>query len=194
MGPQSCWVHNDYFAGHAMVLDSFTCAGILQKKQLNPRLFEKEEVVRAVTFCSKYAMLARDIDVLYKSKVDPKDEGACVPFSTMVSKYFSASGIPCYRVQGLFMEKFHSFNLVVIDNVEYILDFTADQYVPKSAPVFIPRDNCFIDSTGHPTNAPLGTFTKMYLVEKVFSGDQIEFTDIPKAREYQRLLDSLVRK
>jgi hypothetical protein len=75
--------------------------------------------------------------------------------------------------------------------VEYVLDFTADQFVPGNAPVFMPRDWCFVDSCGKPTSRQKGIFTKMYRIETVFASDQINFTDTPKAKEYQRLLDSL---
>jgi hypothetical protein len=57
----------------------------------------------------------------------------------------------------------------------------------------MPRDWCFIDSCGSPTGASRGTFTKMYRIETVFESDQITFTDTPKAKEYRRVLDSLLR-
>jgi hypothetical protein len=60
--------------------------------------------------------------------------------------------------------------------------------------VFMPRDWCFADSCGNPAREPSAagsTFTKMYRIETVYASDQITFTDTPKAREYQRVLDSL---
>jgi hypothetical protein len=191
--PKSCVVSNSYFAGFSNVLDSAACRRILQPTQAVQKILSpKAAQSRPDAFCGRFGRLAHDIDELYKSKIDPRDEGACVPFSTMVAKYFTANGIPCYRVQGMFIAAFHSFNMVVVDGVEYVLDFTADQFVPGSAPVFMPRDWCAVDSCGRPTRAPGGTFTKTYPVEAVFASDQITFTDTPQAREYQRLLDSLL--
>ena len=191
-GDRSCGAANSYFAGFSKVLDSGTCDRILRPRQTTQKILVRAGQTARKAFSGGYGRLAPDIDALYRSKIDPKDEGACVPFSTMVAKYFTANGIPCYRAQGLFIGAFHSFNIVVVDSVEYVLDFTADQFVPGSAPVFMPRDWCFVDSCGSPTAAPRGTFTKMYSIETVFTSDQITFTNTPKAKEYQRVLDSLL--
>jgi|WetSurMetagenome_2_1015567.scaffolds.fasta_scaffold00017_54 hypothetical protein len=187
----SCPVYNDYFRGFSRVLSDTACRRILQPRQLTKKIFPAAGSVSRLRFCSRYGRPARDVYMLYTSKIDPKDEGACVPFSTIVAKYFTKRGITCYRVQGLFMDEFHSFNLVVVEGVEYILDFTADQFVPGSSPVFMPRDFCFADSCGEPTQHPRGTFTPFYRVDKVFDAGQIDFSDNPKARAYRRLLDSL---
>jgi hypothetical protein len=192
-GKRSCSVTNSYFSGFSNILDSIACYRVIQPRQTTQKILipsAAAQLPRSV-FCGRYGRLARDIDVLYKTKIDPRDEGACVPFSTMVTKYFTANGIPCYRAQGAFIEAFHSFNIVVVDSVEYVLDFTADQFVPGNAPVFMPRDWCFVDSCGKPTRRQQGIFTKTYRIETVFASDQINFTDTPKAKEYQRLLDSL---
>jgi hypothetical protein len=191
-GRPSCSVSNSYFAGFSNVLDSGGSDRLLRPRQTTQKILARAAQTARKAFCGRYGRLAPDIDALYRSKIDPKDEGACVPFSTMVAKYFTANGVPCYRAQGLFIGAFHSFNIVVVDSVEYVLDFTANQFVPGSAPVFMPRDWCFVDSCGSPTGTPHGTFTKMYRIETVFASDQITFTDTPKAKEYQRVLDSLL--
>lgn len=191
-GKHSCNVTNSYFSGFSRILDAVDCRRILRLPGAAQRILSRPASATSDLFCGRYGALAHTIDAIYKSKIDPLDEGACVPFSTMVAKYFTARGIPCYRAQGLFMNTFHSFNIVVIDSAEYVLDFTADQFVPRSAPVFIPRAWCFVDSSGSPSSAASGTFTKMYRVETVYASDQVTFTDTPKATEYQRLLDSLV--
>ncbi|HUI93903.1 MAG TPA: hypothetical protein VLX68_16790 [Chitinivibrionales bacterium] len=193
-GPPSCPVKNGYFTGFSKVLSDTACARILTSGQRTAKIFPSAVSVSRAAFCSKYAGLARDIYASYTAKIDPHDEGACVPFSSLVAKYFTQKGIPCYRGQGVFVSAFHSFDIIVIDSVEYVLDFTADQFVPGSSPVFMPRDWCFADSTGMPTAHPAGTFTKFYQIEKVFSANQIAFTETPKAKEYQQLLDSLQKK
>lgn len=191
-GARSCTVVNSYFTGFSNILDSAGCQRLLRQRQSTQKILPRAAQTTAKSFCGNYGRLAPDINALYRSKIDPEDEGACVPFSTMVAKYFTMKGIPCYRAQGEFIGAFHSFNIVVIDKVEYILDFTADQFVPGSAPVFMPRDWCFVDSCGSPTMAPRGTFTKLYRIETVYASDQVTFTGTPKARQYQRALDSLL--
>ncbi len=193
-GPASCSVRNDYFRGFAGMLSDTACSRVLETRQRVKKIFPSAVSVDRATFCSHYVRPARDIYAIYKSMIDPKDEGACVPFSTMVAKYFTKRGIACYRVQGQFIGAFHSFDLVVVDSVEYILDFTADQYVPNSSPVLIPRDFCFADSCGEPTARPGAISTAFYRVEKIFTPDQIAFTETPKARAYQQLLDSLEKE
>jgi hypothetical protein len=193
-GPAGCSVRNDYFVGFCGVLADSACAKVLQPRQAGKRIFPAAVSTDRAGFCLRYGGPARAVFELYKSRIDPKDEGACVPFSTIVAKYFTKRGITCYRAQGMFMAAFHSFNLVVVDSVEYILDFTADQFVPASSPVLMPRDFCFADSCGRPTARPHGTFTPFYRIDKVFSPDQIDFSDNPRARQYRRILDSLEQR
>jgi hypothetical protein len=45
-----------------------------------------------------------------------------------------------------------------------------------------------------PTSHPQGTFTAFYRIDKVFSADQIDFSDNPKAQVYRRFLDSLEQR
>ncbi len=193
-GIKSCTISNDYFTGFSLVLDSLNCSRILVTKQFGHEILPNAVQTSRDVFLAHYGNYAKAIYSIYKANIDPHDEGACVPFSTLVSKYFSHNGIACYRAQGTFMSMFHSFNIVVVDSVEYILDFTADQFVPQSAPVFIPRDKCFADSCGIPTSAPQGNFSPMYRIETIFSSDQVAFSDTPKARQYQSFLDSLIGK
>jgi hypothetical protein len=190
-GPTGCNVKNDFFRGFSNILSDSGCVGIIEDRQITPKIFPAAVSVSRAVFCSLYTRMASNIHTVYKTKIDPKDQGACVPFSTMVSHYFTYKGIRCYRAQGTFIGRFHSFNLVVIDSTEYILDFTADQFLPNSSPVFIPRDYCFVDSSGSPTRRPGGIFTRIYNIDKVFSADQIAFTGTSMAKEYQRILDAL---
>ncbi len=190
-GRAGAQVSNDYFKGFSSILSDSACARILTARQTQARIFPAGKSTGKAEFCSRYIGPARDVYSIYKERIDPKDEGACVPFSTIVAKYFTKRGIKCYRAQGTFIGAFHSFNLVVIDDAEYVLDFTADQFVPGSSPVLLPRNCCFVDSCGRPTANPNGTFTALYNIDKVYDPAQIDFADTPAARLYSRLLDSL---
>lgn len=187
-------VRTRYYDGFAKVETPQHCETIVgNAKQKSPRIKKMGDGISRKAFLREYPSLAHDILNVYRGTIDPRDEGACVPFATLVAKYFTARGIPCYRIQGIFISQFHNFNLVVIDDAEYILDFTADQFLPGSSPVLIPRDFCNIDSTGAPTNISQGRFTPMYLIDKVFSAEQVKFSDTPDARRYNQVLDSLLK-
>ncbi len=187
-------VRTRYFAGFSRALDRRVVGAILRTSQRTQRLAPEARSIGTAQFTEAFPALARAIDSAYRKKIDPLDEGACVPFSTLAAKYLSARGVPCYRVQGVFISQFHSFNMLVVDSVEYILDFTADQFLPRSAPVLMPADWRQIDSTGAPTRATAGISARMYQIEKIWASDRLRFTDTPDARLYRSLLDSLLRE
>jgi hypothetical protein len=187
-------VTTEYLRGFSGVRTAGQCGAILRPVQKTEHLNTVTESCAKSHFVKLYPRLARRIDSLYRRTVNPRDEGACVPMSTLAAKYFTAQGIPCYRGQGTFITQFHSFNVVVVDSVEYILDFTADQFLPASSPVFMPRDFCSIDSTGRPTDTPQGTFTPMYRIEKLFHPDNVAFSETDEAAEYRNMLDALLQK
>ncbi len=191
-GAQSATVITRYFEGFSSIVSEKQVKSVLQSAQSSPRILDLGERNTRREFIARYPGCAARVLAAYRTRIDPRDEGACVPFSTIVAKYLTEKGITCYRAQGRFISRFHSYNIVVVDTVEYILDFTADQFLPSSSPVLIPRDFCFIDSTGAPTRTPHGTVTPMYLAEKVFRPDQIRFTDTDEAGEYRAVLDSLL--
>jgi hypothetical protein len=186
-------LHTRYFQGFSGIEDDAKCRLVLQQHQTATQILPKGVNNRSRTFIKKFPCLAGRISEIYGKAINPLEEGACVPFSTIAAIYLSGSGLTCYRAQGLFINKFHSFNLIIIDNVEYILDFTADQFLPGSSPVLIPRDCCFIDSAGGPVCRNHGKVTPMYLIDRVYSADQISFSDSPDALQYSRILDSLMQ-
>jgi hypothetical protein len=185
-------IHAMYFEGYTGILGEEQCRAVLKPEQTVDPVFSDGVSNRRNSFLKKYPCPAKIIADIYKSRIDPAEEGACVPFSTIVAKYLSGKGIECYRAQGQFIGRFHSFNLVIIDGVEYILDFTADQFLPASSPVLIPRKCCFIDSTGSPVCENHNKVTPMYIIDKIYSKDQVWFNDSPQAVKYQILLDSLL--
>ena len=191
---RSIIIKNSYLHSYDSVLTGAQCASILRKKQKTPRLPGALPQSTRQRFIAGYPVVAQTIATIYAQLIDPRDEGACVPFSTLVSKYFTARGIPCFRASGQFIEQFHNFNVVIIDSVEYVLDFTADQFIPGSAPVLIPRDCCYIDSLGRPTEKPAVDSTRFYIFDRLYAADQISFSETATAVKYQRILDSLVQQ
>jgi hypothetical protein len=185
----------EYFKGFSRVRSAADVTKALTNgSRKTPALLDSAGSIPRRTFTKVFPALSRRLDSLYRKQINPRDEGACVPFSTLAAKYLSAKGIACYRCQGNFIKEFHSFNLVIIDSTEYILDFTADQFLPSSSPVLIPRASCFIDSLGRPTSDTSGTVTPMYIVDKVFHPDQLSFSESEEARFYREALETLFKK
>ncbi|MBD3391156.1 MAG: hypothetical protein GF418_03780 [Chitinivibrionales bacterium] len=191
---RSTGVATRYFEGFAEVESRRKLRKVLVKRQSVSRILASGRAVPRDVFLREYPRLTASVVKHYRERIDPQDKGACVPFSTIVSKYFSSRGVECYRAQGRFITQFHSFNIILVDSSEYVLDFTADQFLPGSSPVFIPRNNCFIDSTGAPTDSPQGRCTKMYRAEQVFAPRDLRFTDTEEAALYRAILDSLLRE
>jgi len=194
-GEKGSIVTTSYFKGFETVLSQEKCKRIIKTADPEYRkLLPKGQSITADKFIRAYVRLAIRVHDIYKNKIDPSNAGACVPFSTVAAKYFTAKGIPCYRAQGSFIAEFHSFNLVIVDTKEYILDFTSDQFIPNTAPVLIPLSHCFIDSTGQPVNNPRGTFTVMYRINQIYDPKHLNFTKTKDAQWYQEMLDSLLRE
>lgn len=191
---RSVTIQTRYFDGFNNIVSGEKCLSVMRESQETQPVMEKLRGISTRRFHKEYHKLAFSIDSVYRENINPKDEGACVPMSTMVAKYFSSNGVPCFRCEGQFISEYHNFNLIIVDDVEYILDFTADQFIPGSTPVLIPRDYCHIDSLGYPTNMPQGTFTSMYAIARIFDPERISFSNTEKALEYKRILDDLLKE
>jgi hypothetical protein len=181
----------DYFDWYSGIVTEIQCRSILLQRQTVPKILLDADNVKRQDFLKTFPALANRLAALYKDNINPAEEGACVPFSSIVAIYLSRNGIPCYRAEGLFISQFHSFNLVMVNGVEYVLDFTADQFLPKSVPMLIPRDCCSIGSKGKPVCRNNSGFTQMYRVERIISSDNIRFSDSPGAEKYVKMLESL---
>lgn len=122
--------------------------------------------------------------------IDPREVGGCTPVSTVLVKLLKKYGIQACRADGTFIEEFHSFVIINIEGVEYVLDFTADQFVPGVAPVLVPRNHCFIN----PLNGRFGAEGRaVYTVARLFLADNIRIADSEDAAVYRRLLNSVMR-
>jgi hypothetical protein len=115
--------------------------------------------------------------------------GACVPVSTIALKLLYHWGLHAMKAEGVFIEEFHTFIVINIENVEYILDFTADQFVPGVSPVIVARDLCFINSKGTLDKSGI----PIYQIEKVFPGPS-ELNNTEKSRIYHHIYDTVFKK
>jgi len=120
---------------------------------------------------------------LIKKHIDFREVGACAPISTVLVKLLRDYGIQAFRIDGNFITEYHTFVIVNVDGVEYILDFTADQFVPGVIPVVVPRDYCHLDTQGKLAREGVPVYT----IAKVFSADQIELSNDSSAIQYKNI-------
>ncbi len=120
---------------------------------------------------------------LIKKNIDPLETGGCAPVSTVLVKLLKDSGLYAYRVEGNFINEFHTFAVINIEGVEYILDFTADQFVPDVTPVIVPRDFCYLNEKGKIAKQGL----PIYTIAKIFNPDQISLSDNKTADVYRNI-------
>ena len=122
-----------------------------------------------------------------RDALDFRETGACVPVSALVVLLLEDQGIPGWRVEGTFIREWHTFVVLGIDGVEYVLDFAADQFVPDVSPVLIPRDSCFLGADGRLG----GEGEEIYLPGRIYSAQQSLLVDSDETRLFRDILDSL---
>jgi hypothetical protein len=118
-----------------------------------------------------------------KANIDPLQVGACAPISTLLVKLLQDDSLYAYRIEGNFINEYHTFVLLNIDSVEYILDFSADQFTPGVVPVFFPRDLSHLNDRGK--LAPEGR--DIYLIGKIYSPEQSDLTDTKAAQLFREI-------
>lgn len=185
-GTLSNEVSNDYFDPYSHASTEKTIRNLLVPNQRTDTLPVKYLDNSADTFI---AFMTGPGKVLYRTLQDSLDfraVGACVPVSAIVVRLLDQWGIGAYRVEGTFIKEWHTFVIVGIDNSEYVLDFTADQFVPDVSPVLVPRDSCFLSSDGR-----LGANgDAVYEVARIYTAEQSRLVD----REQTRIYESIYRR
>lgn len=162
----------------SVFIPSQTCAFLPIEKKSNGR----DDFIRFME--GPGTVLANRI----KKTIDPLTVGACAPVSTVLLNLLGDFNLIAYRIEGVFLKEYHTFVVIPVDSVEYILDFTADQFVPGVSPVFFPRDVAFLDTSGRLSKegAPV------YRVEKIYSQEQSRLVDGKIAEDYRALYESVL--
>lgn len=187
-GPFSDEVDNCYFEGFRNVLSGAEIKKRLVKQQASPLLpvdqkaNSREDFIRFME--GPGARLAGEM----KKAINPREVGACAPISTIVVKLLDEWGLPAFRVEGVFIKEFHTFNIINIEGVEYVLDFTADQFAPGVSPVFFPRDYSNLNTRGR--LSVMGT--PVYQIGKVFTAAQTALSENKEGEGYRRIYDKVV--
>jgi len=182
--------NNSYFDGFDRINTKTEILTILQDSQQTPLLPVVKYSNEKKTFIQFMTGPGKDLYALIKKQIDFKEVGACTPISTVLVKLLEHYGLNAFRIDGNFIREFHTFILINVDKVEYVLDFTADQFIPGVIPVLIPRDYCHLDEQGK--LAPEGT--PVYSIAKVYNADQVELSNDTSAVLYKNIYNTIVKK
>jgi hypothetical protein len=186
---QSKKIDNLYFEGYRNVILGSDIKKILQKKQQQKKLPVNTPENSAKNFIRFMETTGKKLHTEISKNINPLESGGCAPVSTVLVKLLQKNGLTAVKAEGVFIKEFHAFVIINIEGVEYVLDFTADQFVPAVSPVFIPRDFCFLGE-----NARLSkTGLPIYQISRIYSADNVSLTDSEDAEIYKQMLDSLSR-
>jgi hypothetical protein len=128
------------------------------------------------------------LDSLLRANIDPQEVGGCSPIATITMLLMHKRGIEAYKGEGTFIKEYHAFNIIMIDSVEYVVDFSANQFVPDVSPVMVPRNKCFLDSLGRlaDTGAPV------YQAARLYTTEQSSLADDKSSELYRAVYDKVL--
>jgi len=189
-GVRSREIDNCYFRGYQNARSATAIGGILARSQSAPLLPVDQHPLKKTEFISFMQSSGVLLDSLVGALLDPREVGGCAPVSTVLVLLLRQKGLYAYKIDGTFIKEFHAFAIVNIEGVEYVLDFTANQFVPRVAPVLIPRDRCFLDSLGRLSSRG----TPLYQPAKIYAPDQCSLSDGKEAEVYRRILDAVTAR
>lgn len=181
---------NKYFKGYSKVDDSVTIMSILKQSQVKPFLPVAESINTKASFLRFMTAQGKSLHNQIKNAINPLATGGCAPISTIAVKLMKDCGITAYRAEGTFISEYHAFAIVNIDNVEYVLDFAADQFIPDVSPVLIPRDQCYLNSQGEPDT----TGVPIYQIDRVYNADQVDLSQSNDADVYRKIYDTAKKR
>lgn len=181
-------INNCYFDGFKRIDSRKAILNILQKSQRTSFLPVKKIKNRKEDFIKFMEGPGKKLNGLIEKHIDPKETGGCEPVSTILVKILKNSGLHAYRIEGNFIKEFHTFVIININNVEYILDFTANQFIPDVTPVMIPRDFCHLNENGKLSE----TGNPVYSIAKIYNADQTELTKDKSADIYRKIYTEVI--
>jgi hypothetical protein len=179
-----------YFKGYCNINTPAKIKSLLKASQAGPLLPVEARVNKAADFIRFMDTRGKKLMAEVKAKIDPLQVGGCAPVSTVLVKMLLDDSLYAYRVEGNFINEYHTFVIINLDGVEYVVDFTADQFSPGVAPVFFARDLSHLDATGK-----LATEGRdIYLIGKVYAPEQSDLADNKTAQVYREIYDRASEK
>jgi len=186
-GPASEEFDNNYFEGYRNVLTRADILRILVPAQAAPLLPVVHRANTREDFIRFMETTGRKLHQELARNINPLEVGACAPVSTLLVKLLDRAGLSALRVEGTFIKEYHTFIIINVDGVEYILDFTADQFVPGVTPVCFPRDLSNLNRKGR--LSVVGT--PIYQPGKIYTADQTDLSQNKTSEFYRNLLQKL---
>jgi hypothetical protein len=167
-GPPSAEIDNYYFKGFDRMISRHAIEPVLREEQTATPLPVRSRRNTADGFIEFMEGPGALLQKLIADSLDPEETGGCVPLSTILLQLLNDWGLKAHRIEGTFIKEFHSFVVINLDGVEYVLDVSADQFVPGVAPVLVPRDFCHLDGRGKLAREGV----PVYVVGKIFAPEQ----------------------
>ena len=176
-------VSNNYFDGFAKMTSEERINKILLTEQHSSQLPIEYKSNHLDNFISFMTGPGRYLTEIIRDSLNFQDVGACAPISTIALQLLNLWGLDALKAEGSFIEQFHTFIIIKVENVDYVLDFTADQFVPGVSPVIIPRDFCYIRKNGR-----LDTVGKeIYRIAKLSTPESTKLKNTRKSRIYHQI-------
>lgn len=189
-GPLSHEIDNDYFEGYERVVRKAQLEKILRKGQTAEHLPVEQKRNRKDAFIAFMTGPCAYLQKVARDTIDFREIGACAPLTTVLVKLMLDQGLHAWKVEGTFIKEFHSFAVVPVDRVEYVIDVTADQFVPGVGPVVLPRDYCFLNEKGRFDTKG----TPVYRIGKVYDPGSSELIDGEAGDLFRHLLQAVRAK
>ncbi len=181
---------NLYFQGYRNITDSQRISAVLDDKQTTdflPTSLENNKLERFISFMEGPG---RDLNRLVSDSINPLEVGGCAPVTTILVDLLYRWGIYAYKAEGTFIKEYHSFVVLKIDKIEYILDFTADQFLPKVSPVLIPRDECFLSRHGRFSDSG----KNVYVIAKLYKPENVRLSNGDDSRVYRNIRNEVLKR
>jgi len=179
---------DDYFRGFSQINTSEKLNNCFLTAHHSPLLLPNSFQNKKAAFISFMDGPGRLLDSLIGTEIDPHQVGGCAPISTLLLSLLNDFNLIAYRAEGSFIHEYHSFNLINIEGIEYIIDFSSDQFIPKSQPVFFPRVQSFLNQDGK-----LDTVGQpIYTIARLYSPEQSTLSDNKDADIYKSIYKRVI--
>jgi len=185
--PFSREADNLYFTGHGPMTSAPAIRAVLADSQKTPRLPVEWKPCGASAFISFMEGPGARLTRMLGDSINALETGACSPVSSLVVRLLADAGIDAYKAEGTFIREYHAFVLVNIEGVEYVLDFTANQFIPDVAPALLPRDRCFIGEECRFAEAGV----PVYQIGRLFTPDQSQLLVNSETAVYRAIYDAV---
>ena len=183
-------VSNNYFDGFAKMTSKKQIKKILLAKQQSSNLPIDYKSNDRDTFIAFMTGPGRYLTEILEYSFNFQEVGACDPISTIAVHLLQHWGLDALKAEGIFIEKYHTFIIIKVEDVDYVIDFTADQFVPGVSPVIVPRDLCYINKNGNLDT----TGTAIYQIGRISPPGSSQLTDTQKSRIYHHIYREVLNK